>query len=157
MPSSPEARLAELEIELPEPLPTAGIYVLAKQEADLVFVSGHGPVKLDRSGLITGKVGRDVSLDEAREAARLTTLHILSSLRAETGSLDRIASVVKVFGMVNGAPGFDQTPAVLDGCSELLVDVFGEEAGRHARSAVGMAELPFGMAVEIEMVVAVAS
>jgi enamine deaminase RidA (YjgF/YER057c/UK114 family) len=150
-----EDRLRELGIELPEPLPVAGVYVPAKREGDLVFLAGHGPVKLDRSGLVTGKVGRDVSVDEARDAARLTTLHMLSTLRAELGSLDRVRSVVKVLGMVNGAPGFDQTPTVIDGCSQLLVDVFGDDAGRHARSAVGLAELPFGMAVEIEMVVGV--
>ena len=150
-----EDRLRELGIELPDPLPAAGLYVPARREGSLVFLSGHGPVKLDGSGLVTGKVGRDVSVDEARDAARLTGLHLLSSLRAELGSLDAVRSVLKLLGMVNGAPGFDQTPTVIDGCSRLLLDVFGEEAGRHARSAVGLAELPFGMSVEIEMIVAV--
>jgi enamine deaminase RidA (YjgF/YER057c/UK114 family) len=153
--ASAEDRLRELGIELPDPLPTAGLYVPARREGSLVFLSGHGPVKLDGSGLVTGKVGRDVSVDEARDAARLTGLHLLSSLRAELGSLDPVRSVLKLLGMVNGAPGFDQTPTVIDGCSRLLLDVFGEEAGRHARSAVGLAELPFGMSVEIEMIVAV--
>jgi enamine deaminase RidA (YjgF/YER057c/UK114 family) len=153
----PEARLKELGIELPELLPSLGNYLLAKRHGDLVFVSGHGPIALDRSGVIQGKVGGDVSLEAAREAARVTGLHMLSSLRAEVGSLDRVGSVLKLFGMVNCAPGFTDTPAVIDGCSDLLVEVFGEAVGRHARSAVGMAELPVNIAVEIEMVVAVAS
>lgn len=102
-----------------------------------------------------GKVGRDeggaISLDEARHAARLTGLQLLTQLRNEIGSLDRVARVVKVLGMVNVAPGFLHTPRVIDGCSELFVDVFGD-AGRAARSAVGVAELPFGICVEIEAV-----
>jgi enamine deaminase RidA (YjgF/YER057c/UK114 family) len=171
--TGPEARLKEIGIELPGPQPAVGNYLSAKRVDNLVFVSGHGPIKVDRSGhiagkssreisvpddlgaLITGKVGRDISLEEAREAARLTGLFLLSALRAEIGSLDRVQSVMKVFGMVNCAPGFTNTPAVIDGCSDLLVEVFGEEVGRHARSAVGMAELPMNISVEIEMVVAV--
>jgi len=152
---SAEARVRELGIELPAPVPAFGNYLPAKRHGDLVFVSGHGPLALDQSGVVQGKVGADVSLEEAREAARLTGLHMLSSLRATLGSLDRVRSVLKVLGMVNCAPGFTNTPPVIDGCSDLLVEVFGEEVGRHARSAVGMAELPVGMAVEIEMVVAV--
>jgi enamine deaminase RidA (YjgF/YER057c/UK114 family) len=168
-----EARLTELGIELPAPMPAAGSYVSAKRDRDLVFVSGHGPIRVDPSGLIPGKtsreisvedalgalvqgrVGMDLSVEDAREAARLTGLFLLAALRAEVGSLDRIRSVLKVFGMVNCAAGFTNTPAVIDGCSDLLVEVFGEAVGRHARSAVGMAELPFNIAVEIEMVVAV--
>ena len=100
---------------------------------------------------IIGKVGDTVSPEEAREAARLTGLQILASARAELGSLDRIRRVVKVFGMVNCAPGFNRTPGVIDGCSQLFLDVFGE-AGVHTRSAVGMAELPFDIATEIEAV-----
>jgi enamine deaminase RidA (YjgF/YER057c/UK114 family) len=153
-----EARLEQLGIELPAPLPAAGNYLGAKRYGDLVFVSGHGPgFDVDGAQLIRGKVGRDLSVETAREAARLTALHMLRSLRSEVGSLDRVRSVLKVFGMVNCAPGFNQTPAVIDGCSDLLVEVFGDKVGRHARSAVGMAELPFDIPVEIEMVVAVAS
>lgn len=168
-----EARLKELGIELPGVQPAVGSYLSAKVDGDLVFVSGHGPIRLDSSGLVVGtssreisvqdalgaiiqgKVGSDLSVDEAREAARLTGLFLLSAVRAEVGSLDRVRSVLKVFGMVNCAPGFTNTPAVIDGCSDLLVDVFGPEVGRHARSAVGMAELPLNIPVEIEMVVAV--
>ena len=118
-----------------------------------MFLSGAGPIRPDGT-FVTGKVGRDVDLDAAKEAARLTGLQLLAVLRAELGSLDRVARVVKTLGMVNCAPGFNRTPAVIDGCSELLIEVFGE-AGRGARSAVGMAELPFDIAVEIELVVEV--
>jgi len=104
---------------------------------------------------VTGKVGTDLDLDDARRAARLVALNLLATLRRELGSLDAVRRVVKVLGMVNCSPGFNQMPAVIDGCSDLLVAVFGDEIGRHARSAVGMAELPFGIPVEIEMVVEV--
>ena len=143
-----DARLSELGIELPTPMAPAGLYRPAARVGDLLFLSGTGPVRPD-GGLVTGKVGRDLDLDAAREAARLTGLQILATLRADLGSLDRVAQVVRLFVMVNCAPGFNRTPAVADGCSALLIDVFGE-AGRAARSAVGMAELPFDIAVEIE-------
>ena len=148
-----EDRLHELGIELTEVSPSAGQYVGAVRTGSLVFVSGAGPIRPDGT-FVTGKVGRDVDLDAAKEAARLTGLQLLAILRAELGSLDRVARVVKTLGMVNCAPGFNRTPAVIDGCSELLIDVFGD-AGRGARSAVGMAELPFDIAVEIELVVEV--
>ncbi len=133
---------------LPPVFPPVGTYAGCVIDGGLVYVSGHGPVNGDT--FIRGKVGADLSLDQGREAARLTALSILATLRAELGGLDRIARIVKVFGMVNAAPGFTQTPAVIDGCSDLLVAVFGD-AGRHARSAVGLAELPIGIAVEIEL------
>ena len=146
-----EDRLHELGIELTEVFPPAGKYVGAVRTGSLVFLSGAGPIRPDGT-FVTGKVGRDVDLDAAKEAARLTGLQLLAILRAELGSLDRVARVVKTLGMVNCAPGFNRTPAVIDGCSELLIDVFGD-AGRGARSAVWMAELPFDIAVEIELVV----
>ena len=146
-----EDRVHELGIELTEVFPPAGKYVGAVRTGSLVFVSGAGPIRADGS-FVTGKVGRDVDLDDAKEAARLAGVQLLSVLRAELGSLNRVARVVKTLGMVNCAPGFNRTPAVIDGCSELLIEVFGE-AGRGARSAVGMAELPFDIAVEIELVV----
>jgi enamine deaminase RidA (YjgF/YER057c/UK114 family) len=118
-------------------------------DGGLVYVAGHGPVNGQQ--IVTGKVGRDLTLEQGREAARMTGLSILATLRASLDSLDRVARIVKVFGMVNVAPGFNQTPAVIDGCSDLLVEVFGD-AGRHARSAVGMAELPLDIAVEVELV-----
>jgi enamine deaminase RidA (YjgF/YER057c/UK114 family) len=142
------ARLAELGIELPPVSPPAGSYVPCVVVDGMVHVGGHGPVHGDE--VVRGKVGADIDIDAARRAARMTGLSILASLRAELGDLDRIDRIVKVFGMVNVAPGFDQTPAVIDGCSDLLLEVFGE-SGRHTRSAVGLAELPFGIAVEIEL------
>lgn len=144
-----DARLQELGITLPEVFPPAGTYLGCVRSGDLLHVGGHGPV--DGSTVITGKVGATVDLDQAREAARMTARSILATMRAELGDLDRVVRIVKVFGMVNVAPGFNQTPAVIDGCSDLLVEVFGE-AGRHTRSAVGMAELPFDIAVEIELI-----
>jgi enamine deaminase RidA (YjgF/YER057c/UK114 family) len=141
-------RLHELGLVLPAPFPPAGNYLACTVDAGLVHVGGHGPI--DGDTVLTGKVGGDLTLEQGREGARLTALSILATLDAEIG-LDRIERIVKVFGMVNVAPGFNQTPAVIDGCSDLLVDVFGE-AGRHSRSAVGMAELPFDIAVEIELV-----
>jgi len=129
--------------------PPAGNYLGCVVQDDTVYAGGHGPIDGER--LVRGKVGTDLTLDEAREAARLTALSILATLRAELGDLDRILRIVKVFGMGNAATGFNQTPAVIDGSSDLLVEVFGE-AGRHTRSAVGLAELPFDIAVEIELI-----
>jgi enamine deaminase RidA (YjgF/YER057c/UK114 family) len=131
-----------------------GQYVPAVRVGDLVFLSGAGPVRPDGS-LVTGKVGGGVDLDTAREAARLTGLQLLANLAAEAGGLDRVVRVVKLLGMVNCAPGFTALPAVIDGCSDVLVEVLGD-AGRGARSAVGMAELPFDICVEVEAVVQVA-
>lgn len=142
------SRLAELGIELPPAMPPAGSYVPCVVVGSTVHVGGHGPV--NGSEVVRGKVGTDLDLAAAREAARVTGLSILATLQQHLGDLDRIDRIIKVFGMVNAAPGFDQMPAVIDGCSDLLIDVFGE-AGRHTRSAVGLAELPFGIAVEIEL------
>ena len=103
--------------------------------------------------MVTGKVGADLDLDAAREAARLAALNLVATVRRELGSLDAVRRIVKVLGMVNCASGFSQTPAVIDGCSDVLLEIFGENIGRHARSAVGMAELPFNISVEIEMIV----
>ncbi len=144
-----------LDIELPAPPPVAGSYQTTKRHRDILYTSGHGPVKLDGSGLVVGKVGTDLTLEEAQEAARITTLGMLASVKAAVDDLENVQSVLKVYGMVNGASGFEQQPAVLDACSELLIEVFGEDVGRCPRTAVGMAELPFNMAVEIEGVFAV--
>lgn len=142
-------RLAELGISLPPVFPPAGNYVGCVVVGDMVHAGGHGPI--DGGTIIRGKVGGDVTLSQARHAARMTALSILATLDAELGDLDRIERIVKVFGMVNVAPGFNQTPAVIDGCSDVLVDIFGDR-GRHTRSAVGLAELPFNIAVEIELI-----
>lgn len=142
-----EQRMTEAGIELPEGYPPAGLYVSSVLVDNLLHVGGHGPVAAD--GRWKGKVGADFDLAQAQEAARVTGLQILRSVRAELGTLDRVVRVVKLFGMVNCAPGFNQTPEVINGCSQLMHDVFGE-AGVHTRSAVGMAELPFDIPVEIE-------
>jgi enamine deaminase RidA (YjgF/YER057c/UK114 family) len=149
----PEQRLTELGIELPPPPDpdTGRLYLLAVRSGQFLFLAGHGPLAPDGS-LVVGKVGRDLDVEQAREAARLTGLQLLATLRAELGSLDRVRRFVKLLGMVNVAPGFDDTPAVMDGCSQLVLDVFGDR-GLHARSAVGMAELPYGIVVEIEAIV----
>jgi enamine deaminase RidA (YjgF/YER057c/UK114 family) len=142
-------RIRELGIALPPVFAPAANYRGCLVDGALAWVSGHGPV--DGETMICGKVGAEVSLEQARQAARLTGLSILATLQAELGDLDRIERIVKVLGMVNCAPGFNQPPAVINGCSDLLVDVFGA-AGSHARSAVGVAELPFDWAVEVELV-----
>jgi enamine deaminase RidA (YjgF/YER057c/UK114 family) len=142
-------RMQELGVVLPPVFPPAGNYLGCVVDGDVVYVGGHGPI--DGGTMIRGKVGADLTLEQGRHAARMTALSILATLRAELGALDRIEKLVKVFGMVNCAPGFNQTPAVIDGCSDLLVELFGD-AGRHTRSAVGMAELPFDIAVEIELI-----
>lgn len=142
--------LAQMGLALPARR-SAGSYVGAVKSGDLVFVSGAGPTKSDGS-LVTGKVGSDVTIDEAQEAAKLCALSCLSALQEELGDLDRITRVVKLLGFVNSAPGFVQQHIVMNGASDLLIALFGER-GRHARSSVGMAELPMNIAVEVEMVV----
>ena len=149
-----EARLIELGIELPPVFAPVGSYLGCKRSGDRLYVGGHGPVT--PQGTIVGKVGASVSLEQARQAARATALSMLATVRAELGSIDRVREVIKVFGMVNCAPGFNRTPQVIDGCSDVLIEIFGD-AGRHTRSAVGMAELPFDICVEIEMILRVAS
>jgi enamine deaminase RidA (YjgF/YER057c/UK114 family) len=141
-------RLEELGLTLPPVFPPAANYVGCVVVGEVVHVGGHGPVA--GSDVVVGKVGGDLTIDDGRRAARMAGLSILATLEQELGDLDRIQRIVKVFGMVNVAPGFTRTPEVIDGCSDLLVDAFGE-IGRHTRSAVGLAELPFGIAVEIEL------
>lgn len=142
-----EQRMTEAGIVLPAAFPPAGLYVGAVLVGDMLHVGGHGPITDE--GLITGKVGSDLDVEAAQAAARATGLQMLRTIKDELGSLDRVKRVVKLFGMVNTAPGFNNTPAVIDGCSQLMHDVFGD-AGVHTRSAVGMAELPVDIAVEIE-------
>jgi len=150
-----EERLAALGLVLPAPMrPPAGIvfpFRFVRIVGTRAFVSGHGPQ--DADGSIAGplgKVGQELSLEQGYAAARLTALAILGSLARALGDLDRITAWVRVFGMVNSAPGFAQQPAVINGFSDLILEVFGSEVGAHARSAVGMAELPFRIPVEIE-------
>ncbi len=148
---SPELRLKTLGIELPEPSSPVANYVNAVQSGKLVFLAGKGPKKADGT-YITGKVGRDLSIQEGYDAARLTALHQLAALKAEIGSLDKVKRIVKVLGMVNAEAEFTQHPQVVNGFSDLMAAVFGDK-GKHARSAVGMASLPFDMAVEVELIV----
>lgn len=150
-----EDRLVELGIVLPEASAPVANYLMAVRSGDLLFLAGHGPYDLDGS-IRVGKVGSDLTVSEARDAARLVALNLVHTIRRELGSLDRVTRIVKVLGMVNCAPGFNRTPEVIDGCSDVLVEIFGTTIGSHARSAVGMAELPFNIAVEIEMICEVA-
>ena len=152
---SVEGRLSELGIVLPQPLQLPPGAVLPFPWVRVVgtraLISGHGPTNADGSlAKPLGKVGRDVTLEQAHAAARLTGLAILGSLKRELQDLDRIAAWVRVFGMVNSAPGFNRQPAVINGFTDLILEIFGKEIGAHARSAVGMAELPFDIPVEIE-------
>jgi enamine deaminase RidA (YjgF/YER057c/UK114 family) len=149
-----EERLREMGLVLPPPtqappgvrLPFSPVRVVG----DRALVSGHGPQSPDGSfGGPFGKLGADVTVEQGYEAARLTALSILGSLARELGDLDRITAWVRIFGMVASAPGFASQPTVINGCSDLILELFGE-AGAHARSAVGMAELPFHLPVEIE-------
>ncbi len=143
-------RLAELGLDLPEPAVPVATYVPFRRDGDVVYLSGQGPRKAG-GGHHVGKVGAGVSVEEAREHARLTGLSLLAVAETVTGSLDDI-EVLKVFGMVNADPGFARHPEVINGCSDLFVAALGD-AGRHARSAVGMGSLPNGMTVEIEAIV----
>ena len=148
---TPEARLAELKLELPPAPKPVGVYKPLVVAGQFAYVSGHGPLKSDKT-LITGRVGADLDLAAGKAAARQVGLAILATLRAQLGSLDRVRRVIKVLGMVNCSPGFREHPAVINGCSELFADVWGVENGIGARSAVGMGSLPGNIAVEIEAV-----
>ncbi len=149
--STPEENLARLGLDVSKPPRPVANYVPAVRTGNLVFVSGQGPRRLDGS-MITGKVGDAVSVDEAYEAARLCGINLISALKSEVDDLSRVKRVVKLLGMVNADPGFNDHPKVINGCSDLLVDVFGD-TGKHARSAVGMGSLPNQISVEIEMIV----
>ena len=149
-----ESRLDQLGITLPaEPVPIAN-YVPGVRTGNLVYLSGLGPASRADGTTPSGKVGRDLTTEEGYEAARLTGINILARMKGELGDLDRVRRVVKLLGMVNSAPDFNQQPAVVNGCSDLLVEVFGDR-GRHARSAVGMASLPNDIPVEIEVIIEV--
>lgn len=148
-------RLKQLQLVLPAPLQLpAGVrlpFPWVRVVGQRALISGHGPTNADGSlAQPLGKVGRDVTLEQAYFAARLTGLAILGSLEHELGNLDRIAAWTRIFGMVNSAPGFNKQPAVINGFTELILEVFGPDRGRHARSAVGLTELPFDIPVEIE-------
>jgi enamine deaminase RidA (YjgF/YER057c/UK114 family) len=149
--TTPEARLAELGIELPAKRPPAGNYTGAVTTSGrLVFVAGHGTFR-GTEQTHKGKLGREISVEQGKDAARIAMISALVSLKAEVGELSRVRRVVKVFGMVNCTPEFERHPELMDGASDVLTCIFGRD-GVHARSAVGFSSLPFGMPVELEAV-----
>lgn len=148
---TPEAKVAELKLELPPAPKPVAVYRPVVISGNMAYVSGHGPLRTDKT-LIVGRVGDDLSVDQGKAAARQVGLGILSTLRAQLGSLDRVKRVIKVLGMVNSTPDFKEHPSVINGCSELFADVWGTENGIGARSAVGMGSLPGNIAVEIEAI-----
>ena len=149
-----ETRIKDLGITLPQPAKPVGNYIPGVRVGNLLYLSGHGPVRVDGQPTARGKVGRDLSTEEAYKIAREVGINLLGSARVILGSLDKVKRIVKVLGMVNSADGFGDQPKVINGFSDLMVEVFGEN-GRHARSAVGMAELPMGIPVEIEVILEV--
>ena len=148
-----EARIKELGIDLPAPRTPVANYVTAVRTGNLVFLSGHGP-RQAQGGPVTGRLGAGMSIDDGYNAARTVGMGLLASLKAEIGTLDRVTRIVKLLAMVNSAPEFGDQPKVANGISDLLVDIFGDR-GRHARSAVGMVNLPGGIPIEVEMIVEV--
>ena len=155
-----ERHLAELGLELPAPMESAHLelpFPWVRLHGGRAFVSGHGPLLTDGTlWPVRGKVGADLTEQDARAAARAAGLAVLASLQRALGDLDRVSAWLRVFGMVNTAPGFTRTPAVVNGFSDLVIELWGPEAGAHARSAIGVAELPLGIPVEIEAEVALA-
>ena len=148
---SAEKRLVELKLELPPPPKPVAVYRTVVVAGNVAYVSGHGPLKSDGT-MISGRVGADLDLAAGKAAARQVGLAILATLRAELGSLDRVKRLLKTLGMVNATPDFRDHPAVINGCSELFAEVFGQERGIGARSAVGMGSLHSNIAVEIEAI-----
>jgi enamine deaminase RidA (YjgF/YER057c/UK114 family) len=149
-----EKKLKELGVELITPTKPIANYVKAVRTGNLLYLSGHGPTKPDGTN-ITGKVGQDLTLEQGVEAARATAISLISTLKAELGDLNKVKRIVKVNAWVNCSPDFADQPKVINGCSDLLVQVFGDKKGKHARSALGTNALPSNIAVEIEMIVEV--
>lgn len=150
-----QRRLEEMGIVLPEVVMPRPTIVAARRVGELVYCSGRGPSGSPDGRTFSGKVGRDLDLAQAKAAARVVGLHLLAAIHAELGTLDDVRHCVKVFGMVNAAPGFTQIGDVIDGCSELLLEVFGPDIGAHARTTMGAAELPNDYPVAIDLIVAV--
>ncbi len=148
-----EQKLKEMGLMLPEQATAVGNYVPAVRVGNLLFVSGHGPFKDDQIK-IAGKLGRDLTVEEGYKVARNVTMNCLASIRSVLGDLDKVKRFVKLLGMVNCTEDFKEQPKVINGCSDLLVELFGD-SGKHARSAVGMQALPFEIPVEIEMILEV--
>lgn len=149
--NDPETRLKELGIQLRTPASPIANYVEAVRVGKMIYLSGQGPRKSDGT-FITGKVGNELNLEQAQAAAKLTGICLLEALQAEIGNLNKVKRIVKVFGMVNAIPSFEQQSQVINGFSDLMVEVFGE-SGKHARSAIGVASLPMNIPIEIEMIV----
>ena len=150
---TPEQKLKQLNITLPTPSQPIANYVSAVRTGNLIILAGKGPSKPDGS-YITGKPGKDLTIEQGYEAAKLTAINQLAALKAAIGDLSKVKRIVKVLGMVNSDPDFKDHPKVINGFSDLIVAVFGEK-GKHARSSVGMCSLPMNMAVEVEMIVEV--
>ena len=146
-----EEKLKELGIELKTPPSPVANYIPVQQTGNLIYLSGQGP-RNESGDFISGKVGSDITAEEAYELARNTAINLVSAMKSYLGSLDKVKKIVKVFGMVNSTSDFKDHPKVINGCSDFFVEVFGDK-GRHARSAVGMGSLPNNMAVEIEIIV----
>ena len=152
MASSPEKRLQELHIKLPDAPKPMAKYKPAVLVGNILYVSGHGPAKLGDKTPITGRLGDNLNTEQGKECARAVGVNILSTVRNTLGSLDKVKRLVKTLGMVNSTADFKEQPQVINGFSELMAEVFGEDAGVGARSAVGMGALPAGLAVEIECI-----
>ena len=152
MTTKPEARLLELGLTLPTPAKPVARYKMAVLADGLLYVSGHGPARITDKTPVTGRVGGDLTTEQGKESARAVGLNILSTVRNSVGSLDRVKRLVKTLGMVNCTADYRDQPQVINGFSELMADVFGEDAGVGARSAVGMGSLPGNIAVEIECI-----
>lgn len=150
MATSAEARLKELKIELPTPPRPIAKYKSALQVGNLLYVSGHGPAKISDKSPVAGRVGSDLTLEQGKEAARLVGLNILATVRNTLGSLDKVKRLVKTLGMVSAAADFKDHPQVINGFSEFMAEIFGDDAGVGTRSAVGMGSLPGNIPVEIE-------
>ena len=146
-----EAKLEQMGLALPHPSAGAKpLFTLVRVRGNRAYIAGHGPQNPDGTTTMLGKVGADLSVEQGHEAARLCTLSMLASIKRELGDLDRVAAWLRIFGMVSSAPDFVQQPAVINGCSALLLELYGPERGAHSRSAVGMVSLPGDIAVEIE-------
>lgn len=146
-----DAKIAQLGIELPTSIPPIAAFVNTSQVGNLLYVSGQGPVRGEE--ILTGKVGQDLDVATAKAHARLVGINILAAVKEHCGTLDKVSQVVKLLGMVNAVPEFTEHPEIINGCSELLLEVFGE-TGKHARSAIGVGSLPRNISVEIEAIFA---
>jgi enamine deaminase RidA (YjgF/YER057c/UK114 family) len=156
MAATAEARLKELQITLPPPPKPVAKYKPAVQAGNMLYVSGHGPAKIGDKAPLLGRVGAELTAEQGKESARLVGLNILSTVRNTIGSLDKVKRLIKTLGMVNSAPNFLDQPQVINGFSELMAQVFGDDAGVGARSAVGMGPLPGNIPVEIECIFEIA-